>query len=155
MNLKKFVLLVGCFAFFVCSSFKTVDESSEIIQQMLTKYYDDSAESGTIKRYELKVTNTGSCRYRKTYKNGKIELFVFNLSRFRAIDYYGTATRGNLYLSTQKDDVIVQTFNDRKGAVDSMATFMVIPFKNIDTEQLNALQENLKLVNSALLAAKK
>ncbi|WP_379089064.1 hypothetical protein [Pedobacter sp. UC225_65] len=45
--------------------------------------------------------------------------------------------------------------NDRKGEIDSTTTYMVIPLKNIDVEQLNALGESLRSVNSLTLSANK
>jgi hypothetical protein len=97
-----------------------------------------------IKKHEIKVTSTGFCRYRKVFNNGKEEYFAFNLSRLKAIDYYGTQAKGDLFLRTNSDDVIVQTRNDKRGAIDSMGTYMVIPLKNIEPEALNDLAEQLK-----------
>ena len=81
-------------------------------------------------------------------KSAKQEYFAFNFARLKSMDYYGTTTKGNLYLRTNGEDVIVQTRNDRKGNIDSMATFVVIPLKNIEVDELNALEENFKKINN-------
>jgi len=143
LNLKKYVFFSICLVFLVCSGFETAEESMAIIQNTLNKYYDSNAENVGLKRYELNVTNTGFCKYKKTYSNGKTEFFSFNLSRFKGVQYYGTVKKGALYLFTNSDDVIVQTHNDRKGDVDSMATHMIIPLKEIDEDVLNTLAAQL------------
>lgn len=150
LRLKKSVFFFICLVFLVCSGFETVNESTAIIQNILTKYYDSAVDGNTLKRYELNVTNTGFCKYKKVYTNGKTEFFSFNLSRFKSMDYYGTTARGELHLHTQNDDVIVQTHNDRKGDVDSMATHMVIPLREIDQDVLNDLATQFKQVNTIL-----
>lgn len=155
MRLKNVALWVVCLVFFVVSGFETAeDDGLAIIHQTLSKHYDAEADAATVRRYELNLTATGFCRYRKTYKNGKTELFSFNVLRFKDLDYYGNAKHGKLYLSTQSDDVIVQTRNDRRD-VDSMATYMVIPLKDIDTEVLNTLAAQFKQVHERLLAVRK
>lgn len=115
------------------------EETRSFIHQTLNNHFDSSLSSEPLKQFEINVTNNGFCRYRKVFKNGKQEFFAFNLSRFKTLDYIGTNKSGELYIRTQNDDVIVQTRNDRKGDVDSMATYIVIPVKDIDTENLNKL----------------
>lgn len=148
LNLNKCAIaLAGLCLCFFCS-FSVAEEPNVFIQSLLAKCFNTEAEAKQIKKFEINVTNTGFCRYRKIYINGKQEYFSFNLSRFKEMDYYGTLEKGELYLRTQNDDVIVQTRNDKKGDVDSMGTFMVIPLKNIDLEQLNALNDQLKKANT-------
>lgn len=148
LHLKKSVFFSVCLVLFVCSAFGTAEESTQIIQNTLTKYYDSSVEGTTLKRYELNVTNSGFCKYKKVYANGKTEFFSFNLSRFKGIEYYGSTLRGELHLYTNNDDVIVQTHNDKNGDVDSMATHMVIPLKEIDQDVLNSLSSQLLLAKA-------
>jgi hypothetical protein len=155
LNLKKCVFISICLAFCVFSGFDLPEENTVFIQNVLTKYYDNDGQNQEIKRYEINVTNTGFCRYRKVHMNGKEEYFAFNLSRFKTMDYYGTATKGDLYLRTKNDDVIIQTRNDSQGEIDSMGTYLVIPLKNIDVAELNALAENFKKINQTLLASNK
>ena len=150
LHLKKSVFFSICLIFLVCAGFEIADESTTIIQNTLTKYYDTTVGGNVLKRYELNVTNTGFCKYKKVYTNGKTEFFSFNLSRFKHMEYYGTTARGELHLHTQHDDVIVQTHNDRKGNVDSMATQMIIPLKDIDQDVLNTLAAQFTQVNTTL-----
>ena len=155
LNLKIVFSFTVCLAFCVFSGFDLPEENTVFIQNMLTKYYDKEGQNPEIKRYEINVTNTGFCRYRRVYTNGKEEYFAFNLSRFKAMDYYGTSTKGDLYLRTKNDDVIIQTRNDSKGEIDSMGTYVVIPLKNIDVAELNALAENFRKINQTLVASNK
>ncbi|WP_316736216.1 hypothetical protein [Pedobacter aquatilis] len=119
-----------------------VDEYVNYLQKSFTDHYDFAQESNAIKKYELNVTNNGFCRYKRYFNNGKVEYFAFKLAKFKDLDYYGTTTSGKLFLRTKNDDVIVQTYNDRAGDVDSMATCIVIPLKNIEAEDLNQIKEN-------------
>ena len=150
LHLKKSVFFSVCLVLFVCSAFETAEESTVMIQNTLLKYYDSSVDGVALKRFELNVTNSGFCKYKKIYTNGKTEFFSFNLARFKDIEYYGSTKRGELHLYTNSDDVIVQTHNDRKGDVDSMATHMIIPLKEIDQDVLNSLAAQFKQLNTPL-----
>jgi hypothetical protein len=154
LSLKKGVLFLAGLSFLLFSGFDLPEEQAIYIQGFLTKYHDLEAYGKEIKRFEINVTNTGFCRYRKIYSNGKEEYFSFNLSRFKSMDFYGTAANGELYLRTKNDDVVVQTRNDRKGEIDSTGTYLIIPLKNVDEIQLNQLAEHFKTVN-ALLSSNK
>jgi hypothetical protein len=57
------------------------------------------------------------------------------------MDYTGTAESGTLQLKTMADDIIVQTYNDKKGDIDSMATELDIPVKNMAPERLDSLRK--------------
>jgi hypothetical protein len=151
LNLKKFVFFSSCLSFLLFSGFDLPEEQTVFIQSMLTKYYDNDIQSKELKRFEINVTNTGFCRYRKIFINGKEEYYAFNLSRFERMDFYGTSAKGELYLRTKNDDVVVQTRNDRKGEIDSTGTYVMIPLKNIDEVLLNQLAAHLKKMNEELL----
>ena len=155
LNLKNLCFFSIGLAFIFLSSFDLPEEETFFIQTFLTKYYDNDAQIGDIKHYEINVTNTGFCRYRKVFNNGKEEYFAFNLSRFKNMDYYGTTNKGDLYLRTKNDDVIVQTRNDSNGEIDSMGTYVVIPLKNVDIPQLIELADRFKKVNEVLLTSNK
>lgn len=160
--MKKFTLnLKICFTFAMCSIFmafskpKLFDEQVTYIQQLLVNHYNEEPETSQIKHYELNVTNSGFCRYKRFFKSGKIEYFSFNLVKFRDLDYQGTDTAGALFLYTKSDDVIVQTYNDRSQEdIDTMADYMSIPVKNIATKDLTELSEQIKKMNARLLAQK-
>ncbi|MBC7565548.1 MAG: hypothetical protein H7223_01115 [Pedobacter sp.] len=159
--MKKFTIklrtcLSGLFCLFLMAFSIPPDllEDTAFIQKMLKDHYDEIAIKPALKRYELNVTNSGFCRYKRFYTSGKVEYFSFNLTKFAAIDYYGTDKAGDLLLRTLGDDVIVQTYNDRQGDVDSMASYMAIPLKNVEAEQLSELAERLVKMNAHLLAQK-
>ncbi len=150
LSLKKLVFFSACLSFWLFSGFDVPEEQTVFIQSMLTKYYDSDLQTKEVKRYEINVTNTGFCRYRKIFFNGKEEYYAFNLSRFKTMDFYGTAAKGELYLRTKNDDVVVQTRNDKRGEIDSTGTYLIIPLKNIDEMQLNLLAQHFKKINEEL-----
>ena len=155
LTLKKSVFFLFAAAFLLFSGFAAPLDHRGFIHDFLNNYYDKDEQLRTLKQYEIKVTNTGFCRYRKVYANGKEEFFSFSLSRFKSVDFLGNTLRGELVLHTKNDDVIVQTRNDKAGAIDSMATYMVVPLKNIDAEQLNELHYHLKEITNKALATGK
>lgn len=108
----------------------------------LTQSFDASSDQ-KIKKWELILTDDSFIRLRKTYQNGKQEYFSFHLQRLQDMDYLGTVNTGTLQLKAKGDDIIVQTYNDRKGNVDSMATVLSIPVKNMEPERLDSLQHAL------------
>jgi len=151
--MKKFtfclkISLISAFCVCLCafSDPEPIAQYAGFLQKSFTDHYDDHQENNRIKRYELNVTNSGFCRYKLYYSNGKTEYFAFKLSKFKDMDYYGTTVSGKLYLHTKGDDVIVQTYKDRGGDVDSMATQLIIPMKNIEAEDLNQIRDNLEKI---------
>lgn len=119
------------------------------VQQKLTDHYNFTPV--LLKKYELTVTKTGFCRYKCFFNTGKVEYFSFNLMKFRTLDFLGNTQKGILFLRTKGDDVIVQTYNDSKrGDLDSMATYMSIPLKNMEAEDLNALSAKLQRMSQAM-----
>jgi hypothetical protein len=130
------LLYVLCLSF---SPFGEVEQEAADVQQSLTEHYNE-ASVGNIKKYELHITDKGFCRYKRFFNTGKVEYFSCNLQKLKTLDYLGTTKTGMLLLRTRAEDVIVQTYNDRHGGdVDSMATFIAIPLKNLEAEDLNAL----------------
>jgi hypothetical protein len=108
----------------------------------LAQSFDPSSDP-KIKKWELLLTDDSFIRLRKTYQNGKQEYFSFHLQRLQDMDYLGTVNTGTLQLTAKGDDIIVQTYNDKKGNVDSMATVLSIPVKNMEPERLDSLQHAL------------
>jgi hypothetical protein len=108
----------------------------------LSQSFDPSADQ-KIKKWELVLTDDSFIRLRKTYQNGKQEYFSFHLHSLQDMNYLGTVNTGTLQLKAKGDDIIVQTYNDKKGNVDSMATVLSIPVKNIEPERLDSLQQAL------------
>ncbi|WP_443939881.1 hypothetical protein [Pedobacter sp. MW01-1-1] len=151
--MKKFTLCLKILLFcasglFLCafSVLETTEEYLIYLQKTFTEHYDFGQESNQIKKYELNVTNNGFCRYKRYFANGKMEYFAFKLSKFKEMDYYGSTVSGKLYLRTKGDDVIVQTYNDKSGDVDSMAMELIIPLKNIEAEDLNKIRESISKI---------
>jgi hypothetical protein len=108
----------------------------------LAQSFDPSSDP-KIKKWELLLTDDSFIRLRKTYQNGKQEYFSFHLHNLQDMDYLGTVNTGTLQLKAKGDDIIVQTYNDKKGNVDSMATVLSIPVKNMEPERLDSLQHAL------------
>ncbi len=102
---------------------------------------------------KLEVTKTGFVRFTQTFKSGKQNYTSLNLNKFSAIHYWGTTQAGILVLTSIKNDVIVQTFHDPAGDVDSMANHLDIPLAIVEPEQLVTVQNQLRRVK-ALLAQK-
>jgi hypothetical protein len=109
----------------------------------LNESFDPSAVS-KLKKWEIMLTPDHFIRFRKTYQHGKQEYFSFNLSRLDNIDYLGTPENGSLQFKTLKDDIIVQTYDDPKGNIDSMATVLEIPVKDMTPEKLDSLNDAVK-----------
>lgn len=154
LNLRICLCALSCVIFMAFSAKVILEEEMAQLQKMLTEHYDSSREEKEIKRYELNVTNSGFCRYKRYFSSGKVEYFSFNLIKFKGLDYQGigdSTETGNLFLRTKGEDVIVQTYNDKIGGdVDSMACFMTIPVKNMKTQDLSDLSERLVKMNALL-----
>ena len=110
--------------------------------------FDPSGET-KLKKWELTVTADAFIRFRKTYIGGKQEYYSFNLRSFADMDYLGNTTQGMLRIKTKADDIIVQTYNDPKGNVDSMTTTLKIPLRNMDAERVDSLFNTLKYLKTA------
>lgn len=136
--------LIGISAVFMAFVSGTLPEETRLfIAQTITKHLDVEADNGGIKLLELQVTNTGFCRFKKTYTSGKTEFYSVNLSKVNDVTYIGSIKKGNLLLNTKNDDVIVQTRNDRTGNLDTMGTCLNIPVKDLELDELNALSKNI------------
>lgn len=141
--------------FMAFSAHVTLDEQVAYLQKMLTDHYDESQELPGFKHAELNVTNSGFCRYKRYFEDGKMEYFSFNLTRFKDLEYQGDDKTGKLFLHTKGEQVIVQTYNDKKeGDVDSMATYMMIPVKGMLPADLTELTDRIAKMNAQLLVQK-
>ncbi|SEP38125.1 hypothetical protein [Mucilaginibacter sp. OK283] len=96
-----------------------------------------------LKKWELTLTNDYFLRLRKTYQHDRQEYFSFNLHRLNNVEYLGSDTTGILKLSTLTDDIIVQTYEDPKGDLDSMATTIDLPVKHMSPARLDSLKTAL------------
>lgn len=113
----------------------------------LTEAYDTSADA-KLKKLELSINEDAFLRLRKTYQNGKQEYFSLQLQHLSDFAYLGSIYKGTLRLKAKDEDIIVQTFNDKKGNIDSMATVLDIPLKNIEPERLDSLQKAFSYLKS-------
>ncbi|MDB5023256.1 MAG: hypothetical protein JWP78_1011 [Mucilaginibacter sp.] len=104
----------------------------------LTESFDPSTDS-KLKKWEIMLTPGHFIRFRKTYQHGNQEYYSFSLNKLDSVNYLGTTTAGRLRFKTIADDIIVQTYDDPKGNIDSMATALSIPVKNISPERLDSL----------------
>src|ERR1700754_4504019 len=96
-----------------------------------------------LKKWELTLTNDYFLRLRKTYQHGKQVYYSFNLHRLNDVEYQGDDKAGTLQLSTAADDIIVQTYEDPKGDIDSMSTTLELPVKNMSPGRLDSLKNAL------------
>jgi hypothetical protein len=106
----------------------------------LSESFDQSADP-KLKKAEITLTPDYFVRLRKYYARNRQVYYSFNLQQFSDMDYLGNTSNGVLQLKTLADDIIVQTYNDRHGDIDSMATTLDIPVKNMGPERLDSLHE--------------
>lgn len=123
-------------------SFKAEMTEQEMLtwsNKCLNESYDPSGEA-KLKKWDIALTDDAFVRLRKVYTNGMQTYYSFQLRRFNDMAYIGTTVSGTLQLKTIADDIIVQTYNDPKGDIDSMATELDLPVKNIEPDKLDSLQ---------------
>ena len=136
------IIMAGCANY----CFSPATDEQEMLawgNKCLNESFDPSVDT-KLKKWELELTPDAFIRMRKTYQNGKQEYFSFHLHRLAAMDYLGTPAIGTLQLKTIADDIIVQTHNDRKGDLDTLASMLNIPVKNMAPERLDSLQTILE-----------
>lgn len=140
-----------CLLFLAFSPSASIEQEAAYVQQKLVEHYNEDSGIKNVKRYELHITDKGFCRYKRFFNNGKVEYFSCNLQKITGFDYLGDIHAGLLLLRTKGDDVIVQTYNDSRGGdIDSMATFMAIPLKKLEAEDLNDLSEKFQQISLKL-----
>lgn len=93
-----------------------------------------------VKEQKLEVTPEGFLRFRQKLLSGKQEYFAFHFSRYKEMKYFGTEERGYAEIMVADSNVIVQTFNDPKGDIDSMGTSMRLNFQHCTAEELSRLE---------------
>jgi hypothetical protein len=151
LSLKICAYLVLCMFFLSFSASQSADEDAGYMQQKLSEHYNAESGQKNVKKYELNITERGFCRYKRFFNNGKVEYFSCNLMKFKELDYLGNTQSGTLYVRTKGDDVIVQTYNDSRGRdIDSMATFVAIPLKNLEAEDLIDLSDRFRQMSQKL-----
>ncbi|HTE01258.1 MAG TPA: hypothetical protein VK668_18355 [Mucilaginibacter sp.] len=114
----------------------------------LSESYDPSVDV-KLKKWEIEVTPDHFLRLRKTYQHDRQEYFSLSLQKFDGLEYHHSAgLTDTLQIKTNADDIIVQTYNDPKGDLDSMATILDIPVKNMASERLDSLRSALLFFKS-------
>ena len=113
----------------------------------LNESYDPSNEM-KLKAWELSITPEHFLRLRKTFQHGKQEYFSLQLHAFNNLDFAGSTEHGMLTVKAENDDIIVQTYEDPKGNVDSMAMSLDLPVKNMQPEKLDSLKSALQYFKS-------
>lgn len=140
----------------VCCSFQSNELKGLLValQNNIQKSIRISPEANPAKT-KLEVNQAGFIRFTQTLKSGKQNYASLNLYKFSKMNYWGTAKVGTLILYSVKNEVIVQTFNDPAGDVDSMSTHLNIPIQNIEPEQLDAMDYQLRRIRFLLLQKSK
>lgn len=150
-SLKFCVYPVLCILFLSFSATGPTEEEAVYMQQKLTEHYNAESGPKNIKKYELHITDKGFCRYKRYFSSGKVEYFSCNLMKYKQLDYLGNTQSGTLFVRTKGDDVIVQTYNESRGGdIDSMATFIAIPLKNLEAEDLIDLSDKFRQMSQKL-----
>ncbi|RWY48014.1 hypothetical protein [Mucilaginibacter gilvus] len=109
----------------------------------LTESYDPSGETN-ITKWEIMLTTDHFIRLRKTYQQGNQEYYSFNIKRLSGLNYLpGNELTDTLQVQTQTDDIIIQTYGNPIGDLDSMATTLNIPVKKLMPGRLDSLKQAL------------
>lgn len=116
----------------------------------LLQTFDPSTDT-KLKKWEIEVTPQHFVHLRKTYQHGKQEYFSFHLTKLDSVNYLGDTPNGQLQFKTQSDDIIVQTYDDPKGNIDSMATTLTIPVRDMTSEKLDSLTDALAFLKDTKL----
>ncbi len=108
----------------------------------------DSSTDTRLKKWEIEVTPQHFIHLRKTYQHGKQEYFSFHLTKLDSVNYLSDPPNGQLQFKTMNDDIIVQTYDDPKGNIDSMATTLTIPVKDMTPEKLDSLNDAIEFLKN-------
>ena len=109
----------------------------------LNESFDPTVDA-KLKKWQIELTPEAFLRIHKTYQSKKEEYFSLQLHRMVDLNYLGTPESGTLQLKAAEDDIIVQVNHDRKGDLDTLATTLNIPVKNMPAERLDSLRTVLE-----------
>ncbi len=140
-KLGKFSLLAVCVLIACGFAYPKADNNQLLLwsNTCLKKWFIPESD-GTLKNWSLKITPDYFVRLKENYTNGKQEYYSFHLHKFKDIAYNGTSATGMLRLLTDTDNIIVQTYNDPKGNVDSMSSYLNLNVHNVMPEQLDSFR---------------
>lgn len=116
----------------------SLSELSSSTEVLLKKLVQTDIGSG-VKEQKVEITAEGFLRLRRKLQSGKEEYFSFHFSRYQEMDYTGTTENGYANILVADTNVIVQTFHDPAGNIDSMATHLKIGFQQCSAEELSQL----------------
>lgn len=133
----------------ICSAFGPGMGEQEWLawgNKCLNETYDAPTDT-KLKKWEIELTPEHFIHLRKTYQHGKEEYFSLHLRKLDSINFVATSPAGGvLKLKTTADDVIVQTYDDPKGNIDSMATVLELPVKDMTPEKLDSLNAAIRFL---------
>ncbi len=143
-------------AFFLFSSLATDSVSPDLMELMkqsqdkLNADYALDADKFKMKKTEIQLTRDGFFRCRRTFISGKQEYYSFSFSAFEELNYLGNEQNGWVVLNVKPEGIIVQTFRDPKGNIDTMATQLRLPFKNLKAADLHMLNDCFQRIREKL-----
>ncbi len=157
MRLKPLSISFFCAAaFFLFSGLVTVSDSPDLLdlmkqsQDKLNADYALDADKLKMKKAEIQLTRDGFFRCRRTFISGKQEYYSFSFSAFEELNYLGNEQNGWVVLKVKPEGIIVQTFRDPKGNIDTMATQLRLPFKNLEAADLHMLNDCFQRIREKL-----
>lgn len=116
-----------------------IDENWKWIQRCLLQSFNEYAEL-PLKKWDLTVSPEGLFRLRKYFASGKQEYFAFRLNKIKSLNYVENADSGVILFETIGDDIIVQTYHDPKGNIDSMSTVLSFTVLKMDSQTFDTLK---------------
>lgn len=143
-NYSLFTIALFCLAFLVMGFSRVYLDLEELMkesQAILNAAYAKDMADKPSKKVDIQLTKDGFFRFRKTLANGKQEYFSFNFSQFEDISFLGNTSSGILVIKTMPESIIVQTFYDRTGNIDSMASELKLPMKNLEPNEVQQFQD--------------
>jgi hypothetical protein len=145
MKRASLMLLILLSAALFCASGPGMGEKEWLdwSNKCLTDSYNP-ARDAKLKKWEISITPEHFIHFRKTYQHGKQLYYSLDLKQLDTINYQETAAGSQLKFKTLHDDIIVQTYDDPKGNIDSMSTELSIPVKEISPERLDSLNDAIK-----------
>ncbi|MEO6851165.1 MAG: hypothetical protein ABI203_11695 [Mucilaginibacter sp.] len=97
-----------------------------------------------LKKWEIELSPDHFLRLRKTYQHDRQEYFSFHISKLDSMNYLENTTGEELRFKTANDDIIIQTYEDPKGNIDSTSNAWELPVKNISPPRLDSLNAAIK-----------
>lgn len=140
-----FPIFFSCYISFSKADVIRPDEETwKWVQRCLLQAFNHLAEDG-LKKWDLSVTPEGFFRFRKVLPTGKQEYYSFHFNRLKQVSFSESPKSKIIVFETLSDDIIVQTFNDPKGNIDSMSTHLFVPVMDTGMISLDSLRTALSM----------